>query len=193
MDRLTVHLSPSFVSQFSFVFVLHVQFCKAKSRCTLSQVVHQQHSVTVSYHSLLQYSPPRLLSSPPLRFPWLFSSSLDPLSLVSSCCILISFLCFLLFLPSVLCSTLLVCSPQISSLFQFSFLSSSLLTVVSSPFLFPIISMSPLPTSFLGSFLSLASPCLSPSILSSLLSTFPLDLHETKCLHCLEGEMFLGF
>lgn len=58
-----------FVSHFfSFVFVLHVQFCKAKSRCTLSQVVHQQHSVTVSYHSLLQYSPPGLLSSP-VSFP----------------------------------------------------------------------------------------------------------------------------
>lgn len=71
---LSVHLSPPVLCLiFSFVFVLHVQFCKAKSRCTLSQVVHQQHSVTVSYHSLLQYSPPCLLSSPLLLF--LFSSS----------------------------------------------------------------------------------------------------------------------
>ena len=70
----TIHLSPSHLCLiFSFVFVLHVQFCKAKSRCTLSQVVHQQHSVTVSYLSLLQYSPPL---SP---FPFaLFSLSLLP-------------------------------------------------------------------------------------------------------------------
>lgn len=61
----------TFVSHFfSFVFVLHVQFCKAKSRCTLSQVVHQQHSVTVSYHSLLQYLPPCHLS-----FPYFLHSS----------------------------------------------------------------------------------------------------------------------
>lgn len=53
---------------FSFVFVSHVQFCKAKSRCTLSQVVHQQHSVTVSYHSLLQYSPPLCSSASSLPF-----------------------------------------------------------------------------------------------------------------------------
>lgn len=72
--RLTVHLSPSDLCLiFSFVFVLHVQFCKAKSRCTLSQVVHQQHSVTVSYHSLLQYSAPYLLPSPPLLSPYVHS------------------------------------------------------------------------------------------------------------------------
>lgn len=65
-------LSHICVSFFSFVFVLHVQFCKAKSRCTLSQVVHQQHSVTVSYRSCLQYSPCLWLSSPP---PPLFSLS----------------------------------------------------------------------------------------------------------------------
>lgn len=75
----TVHLSPPDVCLIlSFCFFLsipHVQFCKAKSRCTLSQVVHQQHSVTVSYHSLLQYSPPLL------SFPLFFHSSLIVFSL----------------------------------------------------------------------------------------------------------------
>lgn len=75
-----------FVSHFfSFVFVLHVQFCKAKSRCTLSQVVHQQHSVTVSYHSLLQYSPPGLLSC--------FLSSLPSLLVFHPFCLLSSLQC----------------------------------------------------------------------------------------------------
>lgn len=56
----------------SFSFVLHVQFCKAKSRCTVSQVVHHQHSVTVSYRSLLWFSLLRFNPSP------LFPSSFPP-------------------------------------------------------------------------------------------------------------------
>lgn len=32
-----------------FLFVLHVQFCKAKSRCALSQLFRQQRSLTVSF------------------------------------------------------------------------------------------------------------------------------------------------
>lgn len=98
LTNQTVHLSPSRLCLifFSFVFVLHVQFCKAKSRCTLSQVVHQQHSVTVSYQSLLQYSlppPPLLLSS-----PFLCSSLLAS----SPCWFLSVFLSFSFFFSSLL-------------------------------------------------------------------------------------------
>lgn len=59
----------TFVSHFFpfCFFVLHVQFCKAKSRRALSQVVHQQHSVTVSYQlSVTIFSPP---PAPPLPTP----------------------------------------------------------------------------------------------------------------------------
>lgn len=34
---------------YCFLFVLHVQFCKAKSRCALSQLLRQQYSLTVSF------------------------------------------------------------------------------------------------------------------------------------------------
>lgn len=65
-ENLTLCLPPfAVLSHFLLFFVLHVQFCKAKSRCTLSQVVHQQHSVTVSYHYVNM--PP-----PPISSPFLF-------------------------------------------------------------------------------------------------------------------------
>lgn len=55
-------LSFAFVSHsFVLFFVSHVQFCKAKSRCNLSQVFSLQRSLTVS--SALTYNTP-LLSSP---------------------------------------------------------------------------------------------------------------------------------
>lgn len=69
-ENLTLCLSPfAVLSHFLLFFVLHVQFCKAKSRCTLSQVVHQQHSVTVSYHYVNMPLPPPL---PPISSPSLF-------------------------------------------------------------------------------------------------------------------------
>lgn len=69
-ENLTLCLSPfAVLSHFLLFFVLHVQFCKAKSRCTLSQVVHQQHSVTVSYHYVNMPPPPPL---PPISSPFLF-------------------------------------------------------------------------------------------------------------------------
>lgn len=55
-------LSFAFVSHsFVLFFVSHVQFCKAKSRCNLSQVFSLQRSLTVS--SALTYNTP-LLSTP---------------------------------------------------------------------------------------------------------------------------------
>lgn len=83
-ENLTLCLSPfAVLSHFLLFFVLHVQFCKAKSRCTLSQVVHQQHSVTVSYHYVNMPRPSpsshfipsslRLSLSSPLSLRWISS------------------------------------------------------------------------------------------------------------------------
>lgn len=170
MDRQTD--SPpvpfGFVSHYSFVFVLHVQFCKAKSRCTLSQVVHQQHSVTVSYHSLLQYSPPRLLSYTHLSFPWLLSSSLLPLSLFS-------FPHFVSFLV-IICSSLSFPFLYLFHLLVISFLISSLL--FSSPFLFPCVLFFPF----------LFSPVSSPLLLWTSVTLNVFTAGKVKCIYDSDKE-----
>src|SRR4029434_10581015 len=61
-------------------FVLHVQFCTAKSRGDLSQLLHLLRSFNVSFCSQLRYRHPRFSSSPLLSSP--LSSS--PLHLLSS-------------------------------------------------------------------------------------------------------------
>lgn len=87
-ENLALCLSPfAVLSHFLLFFVLHVQFCKAKSRCTLSQVVHQQHSVTVSYHYVNM--PPSL---PFLPFHPLFSSFVSLLPLVAALDLLQTFI-----------------------------------------------------------------------------------------------------
>lgn len=87
---------------FPFVCVLHVQFCKAKSRCALSQVVRHQHSVTVSYRSLwynfpAPFSPSfnlyfqRLIPPiSPLTFLLVIMINLPLSYLVSSLCLFLS-------------------------------------------------------------------------------------------------------
>lgn len=166
MDRLkdSPPVPFGFVSHFSFVFVLHVQFCKAKSRCTLSQVVHQQHSVTVSYQTLLQYSPPRLLS-------FLISSRLIP-SPFLGCSPVLYCPCSCLYFYLVICSSLHCCPYSLfislTCFLSSSSLSSSLFPFLSSLLLLPLL---PLPRLFY-----FPSP--------------PLDLHKTKCLHCWYSEMY---